>query len=138
MKKPSDKIMPNTLGQRASRIRLAIMGILDERHCCTVDELIRFFPKEKPPHKTTVYRELELLTTAGRIRALNFGDGRQRFELTDGGHHHHLICTACGDSRPIVLADDLSDQALPYARRLGFRITDHALEFFGLCRKCRT
>jgi len=49
---------------------------------------------------TTVYRTLELLVQMGLVFKFDFGDGRARYELSEGPkgarHHHHLVCTDCG------------------------------------------
>ena len=94
---------------------------------------------------TTVYRTLELLFRLGLVQKLVAADGQSRYELKNEGkkgHHHHLICTACGkiiDYRDFV-QDELelvkkTEEAL--ARKHHFLIQDHNIEFLGLCEKCR-
>ena len=49
---------------------------------------------------TTVYRTLEILVNMGIVYKFDFGDGRTRYELSEGPdgfhHHHHLVCISCG------------------------------------------
>lgn len=61
----------------------------------------------------TVYRALELFQEVGLIHAIDFGDGRKRYDFgmedgKDQHHHHHLICTKCG--RIIEFNEDLLDE----------------------------
>jgi Fur family ferric uptake transcriptional regulator len=94
---------------------------------------------------TTVYRTLELLDKAGLVRKMHCGDGHARFEYRRGDgadHHHHLICTACGT---ILNYRDFEKEELDLVRRTeellarkhGFLIRDHNIEFLGLCAACR-
>lgn len=135
---PAKKSIAKILGgRRFSRSRTAILKTLQKKHCCTVEELLRAFPDSKAPHKTTMYRELENLVSHDFVRELDFGDGSKRYEIKTDEHHHHLICTECGALEPIRLDDDLNQKVGPLAARLGFVLTHHTLEFFGLCETCK-
>jgi Fur family ferric uptake transcriptional regulator len=85
----------------------------------------------------TVYRTLKLLTELGLAQERQFADGQTRYEATDGQHHHdHLICTRC---RKIVEFEEdriekLQDEV---AERLGFRLSSHKMELYGLCADCQ-
>jgi len=94
---------------------------------------------------TTVYRTLELLTRAGIVYKFDFGDGRARYELSDSpkgkGHHHHLVCTGCG--RIIDYTDFIDDEIELLNRtekglseKYHFKITNHLIQFYGLCEDC--
>lgn len=87
----------------------------------------------------TVYRSLELLCELGILQKNEFGEGKSRYELnkTDAGahHHHHLICTRCGTVAEF--ADDLLDALeADIAEKIGFKVTDHQVKFFGVCKNC--
>jgi Fur family ferric uptake transcriptional regulator len=93
---------------------------------------------EGDAHAATVYRVLPLLVEAGLIQQslLSIGHG-QRYERAFGrGHHDHIICTSCGKVVEFefeafeVLQRDVSE-------RLGFRLTGHVHELFGLCPSCQ-
>jgi len=94
---------------------------------------------------TTVYRTLELLHRLGFVHKVTAGDGQSRYALRREGkedHHHHLICTKCGkivDYRDFVQEElelvKKTEQAL--SKKYDFAITDHNIEFLGLCEKCR-
>jgi Fur family ferric uptake transcriptional regulator len=55
----------------------------------------------------------------------------------DEGHrHHHLVCNECKDV--IEVQDDLLEELeVEVERSYGFKILDHSVKFFGLCRKCQ-
>jgi Fe2+ or Zn2+ uptake regulation protein len=82
----------------------------------------------------TIYRNLSLLAEIGIVNQLNFKDGRSRFELCMG-HHHHLICLDCGN------AIDVPE--CPFTRLMhetasanNFQIKEHNFEVFGYCEGC--
>lgn len=94
---------------------------------------------------TTVYRTLDLLVRMGLLHRFAFGTGESRYEFTDtkNTHHHHLICTNCSK---IVDYTDFMDEELELVKKTeealekkhNFRISDHNIEFYGLCAKCKS
>lgn len=85
----------------------------------------------------TVYRTLKLLTELGLAHERQFADGQTRYEATDGHHHHdHLICTRC--KKIVEFEEDriekLQDEV---ALRLGFLLSSHKMELYGLCADCQ-
>ena len=72
-------------------------------------------------------------------------DDKARYEFADPtgakGHHHHLVCRACGK---IVDYKDFINEETELLRRAeeglkkkyGFRIDSHVIQFYGLCPKC--
>ena len=88
----------------------------------------------------TVYRSLELLSSIGVLQKMEFGDGCSRYEVntTDPKqhHHHHLICMNC--NRVIEFEDDLlEDLEKDIADKSGFKIKDHQVKFYGICKECQ-
>ncbi len=88
-------------------------------------------------NKTTVYRELEHLKSKNIIKDVDFGDGKKRYELNGDDHHHHLICTNCKKVEEVHVEDDVSHIEQKINQRKNFKIINHSLEFFGLCRNCK-
>ncbi len=95
---------------------------------------------------TTIYRTLELLVQIGLVCKFEFGDGRARYELSEGPkgtrHHHHLVCTNC--DRVIDYMDFIDDEIELLTRtekglsqKFNFKITNHLIQFYGLCNKCQ-
>lgn len=87
----------------------------------------------------TVYRTLELFCELDIVQRLDFGDGRQRYELNETStphHHHHLICLSCGKVREF--SDDLLETLeTAISRQSNFAIVDHQLKFYGYCQDCQ-
>lgn len=79
----------------------------------------------------TVYRTVKLLEDSGILTKVEFGDGRARYEPAERAHHDHLIDVETGKVIEFV---DPEIEALQekIARRLGYRLTGHRLELFGV------
>lgn len=115
-----------------------------QEHLSAMDIFARLRASNPDIGLTTVYRTIDLLDAAGLIRRVS-GCGDVRFEYRRGDredHHHHLICTAC---RRIINYRDFESEELSLVRRTeerlarkhGFLIRDHNIEFLGLCAECR-
>ncbi len=87
-------------------------------------------------NKTTVYRELENLKKSGNIRELFLRNDVALYELS-GTHHHHTICTSCGHIQHVDIVEPKEWSAKYFLTKDGFRVVDHSLEFFGVCRTCQ-
>lgn len=88
-------------------------------------------------NKTTIYRDLSAMEKAGIVHRVIVSDRKQYFELSERGHHHHLICLECDQVEDILLDErDLAQQEAFLAHQKGFSVFRHSLEFFGLCKMC--
>lgn len=90
----------------------------------------------------TVYRNLDLLTRIGILHRVNFGDGKDHFEMTHKPiHHHHLVCNKCGKvidySEVMGESEFVSHLEKELSKRYEFKIESHQIYFYGLCNKCR-
>lgn len=84
----------------------------------------------------TVYRVLTQFEAAGLVSRHNFEGGFSVFELTQANHHDHLVCVKCGLVEEFV--DELIEQRQEaIAARAQFKMTDHALNIYGICFKCQ-
>jgi len=85
----------------------------------------------------TVYRTIKLLSGAGLATQRSFGECFARYEpATETGHHDHLICTGCG--KIVEFANDqIESLQQTVAIEHGFRVTDHKLELYGICKECK-
>jgi Fur family ferric uptake transcriptional regulator len=119
--------------------------IQSQQHLSAKDIYAMLSSKNPELGLTTIYRTLDLLDRAGLVRKINMGDGQVRFEYTRGDrsdHHHHLICTGCGK---ILNYRDFEKEELELvrktedilAKKYGFLIREHNIEYFGLCPDCR-
>jgi Fur family ferric uptake transcriptional regulator len=62
------------------------------------------------------------------------GDARPAYVRCEPGHHHHLICLACGAVEETDLCGAPSPAVL--RRRYGFRAEGHELDVYGTCADC--
>ena len=121
-------------GLRMTPIREKILELLNHtRTPVSVPDVL----KDVPVNKTTIYREMETLTSKGYLTEVDFGDGIKRYELSLKGHHHHLVCVKCRSITDYVLPRDFTREEKRIARTKKFTVLRHTLEFFGLCRRCR-
>jgi Fur family ferric uptake transcriptional regulator len=66
-----------------------------------------------------------------------------RYELAEWlvGHHHHVVCTVCGEVRDAAV-DPASEAAIGrlverIAAAAGYRATAHRMDIEGTCPTCR-
>jgi Fur family transcriptional regulator, ferric uptake regulator len=106
-----------------------------DRHL-SVDDLLQLVQKRRPDiGRTTVYRTLKLLQSAGLAQELAL-DGESRFEREyKREHHDHFICKSCGAIFEFVSPDieRLQDEI---AADIGFTIEGHRHQIYGSCRSC--
>jgi len=86
----------------------------------------------------TVYRTLKLLKECGLAAERHFDDGQARYEPTEetAQHHDHIICERCGKIVEFN-SEALETQQQRIARFLGFVLSRHRLEPYGICTDCR-
>ncbi|MFT4059154.1 MAG: ferric iron uptake transcriptional regulator [Legionella sp.] len=83
----------------------------------------------------TVYRVLTQFENAGLVVRHNFEGGHSVFELSQGAHHDHLVCVRCGCVEEFV--DEIIEQRQKtIAEQAKFKMTDHALNIYGICPRC--
>ena len=106
-----------------------------DRHL-TVDDLLQMVQKRRPDiGRTTVYRTLKLLQSAGLAQELAL-DGQRKFERDyKREHHDHFICKSCGAIFEFTSAEieRLQDEI---AADIGFAIEGHRHQIYGACRDC--
>ncbi|MEM7143381.1 MAG: Fur family transcriptional regulator [Actinomycetota bacterium] len=92
--------------------------------------------------QSTAYRNLVVLEEAGVVTRIVTNDDFARFELAEQltEHHHHLICSSCGDVRDFSLGGSTEaslDKALhKIADHAGFSVESHRLDLVGVCSSC--
>ncbi|MEH1168130.1 Fur family transcriptional regulator [Micromonospora sp. CPCC 205539] len=84
---------------------------------------------------TTVYRTLQGLADAGEIDVMRPPGGEHLYRRCSEGHHHHLVCRACG--RTVEVAGPaVENWAGRVAAQHGYADVSHTLEIFGTCPTC--
>lgn len=136
-------------GYRLTMPRQAVLDVLSKTsdHLSAEDVYLEVYKIYPDIGLTTVYRTLELLVEMGLASRFDFGDSRARYELSEGpqsvGHHHHLVCTSCGR---IIDYTDFIEEEMELLKRteeglsqkFDFKITNHIIQFYGLCDKCQS
>src|SRR3546814_11628456 len=87
------------MGLKATFPRLKIIDIFlrsDIRHQSAKDVYRALIAEDVDIGLATVYRVLTQFEQAGILVRSQFDGGKAVFELNDGDHHDHLICTNCG------------------------------------------
>lgn len=93
--------------------------------------------------QSSVYRNLVILEQVGAVVRIVTRDDYARYELAErltDHHHHHLICTSCGDVVDFALTDkaeaSLESALRRAADKAGFRAEGHRLDLVGNCADC--
>ena len=128
-------------GYKASSVRTKILEFLNSyQFQVSAVEIMDYLSQSGlKPNKTTVYRELEMLVRESVIGQINASENRKLYELrSDLGHHHHLICTNCESVNCVTVPENFHQMEQEMSQKMGFKITNHVMEFFGECNKCQT
>jgi Fur family ferric uptake transcriptional regulator len=118
--------------------RAIVSAVACERRSFTARELYDRLQSTRPVGLTTVYRTLALLVGDGTVREAGRRRGEALYatcELT--GHHHHLICEACG----VVVGSEVCHcEALEsdLSAHHGFVLRASDSNYYGLCAACAT
>ena len=99
----------------------------------TAEEIFGLAVRECPGLSLgTVYRNLNSLVDAGRVRRVSIPGKADRFDHTLGWHSH-LYCNCCGR---VVDADVDEKQVMKLVRNQKGVVQDCAVVLFGLCEAC--
>ena len=125
-------------GLKATLPRLKIREIFQTgglRHM-TAEDVFRILLNERSDiGLATVYRVLTQFEQAGILERSHFESGKAVYELNEGTHHDHLICTSCGKVEEFYDAEIERRQQM-IAKDKGWILQDHAMSLYGLCGDC--
>lgn len=127
-------------GLRATFPRMRILQLFHERRTkhLSAEEIYRFMLDEKiDVGLATVYRVLMQFADTGIVIRRHFESGAAVFELNDGSHHDHLICTACGKVEEFV-DSAIERRQEEIAKEHGFALHEHSLALYGVCGDCKS
>jgi Fur family ferric uptake transcriptional regulator len=126
-------------GLKITLPRVKILQILEssEVHHVSAEDVYKLLLQNgEEVGLATVYRVLTQFEQAGLVVRHNFEGGHSVFELSSDKHHDHIVCVRCG--RVEEFADDeIENLQKKVADKLGFELTDHNLNMYGLCPECR-
>ena len=87
--------------------------------------------------RATLYNTIELLLDCQLIRKHQFGKSHAQYEKSYSNRQHdHLICTNCDQ---VIEFCDPRIQSIKNVieETLNFKINRHALNLYGICKKCQ-
>ncbi len=125
-------------GLKATLPRLKILEIFQtggQRHMTAEDVFRVLLNEHSDIGLATVYRVLTQFEQAGILERSHFESGKAVYELNEGTHHDHLICTSCGKVEEFYDAEIERRQQL-IAKDKGWTLQDHAMSLYGLCADC--
>ena len=86
--------------------------------------------------RVTAFRILNTFVEKKILRKIELREGKSRYELVNRGDHHHFVCRCC--DQIIDIKDTIVPQAIrKIEKQYDVTVTDHSLEFFGLCLSCQ-
>ena len=114
-----------------------VRAFLETQRHVSVEELYAEVRRRNPRiGYATVYRTMKLLTECGVAAERHFRDGEARYESAEKKHHDHLICERCGKIVEFN-SEELEKLQERIARFLGFVVSRHRMELYGICAECR-
>lgn len=120
--------------RRTTRQKQAIQAVLEEQKGPLLpDDIHRLAVKTVPSLGiATVYRSLKNLQEEGQVCCVEIPGQPPRYERSDKGHHHHFHCKECGG----VFDLDKCVEGLKKLAPPGFKVTDHEIILYGVCKSC--
>lgn len=127
-------------GLKATLPRLKILELFqgsEQRHLSAEEVFRTLLLEHTDIGLATVYRVLTQFEQAGILSRSHFESGKAIYELKEGQHHDHLICTECGKVEEFFDAE-IEQRQETIAAHLGWLMQDHAMSLYGLCQACQT
>ena len=125
-------------GLKATLPRLKILEIFqkgEQRHM-TAEDVFRVLLEERSDiGLATVYRVLMQFEQAGLLVRSNFDGGKAIYELDEGQHHDHFVCTACGKVEEFF-DPEIEKRQQMVAKAKGWVVRDHTMALYGHCAEC--
>lgn len=122
---------------KITKARIAVATALEQAKTPLKIEALYASLLEPKPDLVTVYRILESFEKTGLVRQIDFRHGHAHYEWVAENHHHHMVCTICRTIYPLHDEEmELAIKKISQRNKKLFKITDHALEFFGTCSSC--
>ncbi|MBV1875288.1 MAG: ferric iron uptake transcriptional regulator [Cycloclasticus sp.] len=125
-------------GLKVTLPRLKILDMLESsrnKHLSAEDMYKALLDDGEEIGLATVYRVLTQFETAGLVNRHHFEGGNSVFELCQDEHHDHILCVKCG--RVDEFYDGVIEQRQKaIAEKKGYKMTDHSLYIYGVCKPC--
>jgi len=125
-------------GLKITLPRIKILEILEsaEVHHVSAEDVYKLLiANQEEIGLATVYRVLTQFEQAGLVVRHNFEGGHSVFELSSQNHHDHIVCVRCGRVEEFI-DSQIEKRQEEVAKKLGYELTDHHLNMYGLCPDC--
>jgi Fur family ferric uptake transcriptional regulator len=126
-------------GLKITLPRLKILQILESskvHHLSAEDVYKQLLQNNEEIGLATVYRVLTQFEEASLVVRHHFEGGHSVFELATDEHHDHIVCVKCGRVEEFT-DEQIEARQRAIAKQLGFELTDHNLNMYGLCPSCQ-
>lgn len=126
-------------GLKITLPRIKILQILEsaEVHHVSAEDVYKLLLQNgEEIGLATVYRVLTQFEQAGLVTRHNFEGGHSVFELSSEKHHDHIVCVRCGKVEEFA-DEEIERRQKAVAEKLGFELTDHNLNMYGMCPDCQ-
>ena len=123
-------------GLKVTLPRIKVLQILESnesRHMSAEDVYRALLDAGEDVGLATVYRVLTQFETARLVVRHHFEGAQSVFELNQGNHHDHIVCSQCGKIVEFV-DKTIERRQSEIAKKAGFAIRDHSLIIYGDCR----
>ncbi|GEM_PF-221699 len=124
-------------GLRATAVRLAVMGALEQHPHAQTGTVINYVRANLGTVSAqAVYNVLSTLAEAGLLRRIEPAGSAALYELRAGDNHHHVVCRRCGavadvdcavGRRPCLTPSDLH----------GYLLDEAEVTYWGICPDCQ-
>ncbi|TAN59571.1 transcriptional repressor [bacterium] len=118
--------------------RLSILKFLDGNTSHpTAEDIFKALKKTHPTVSfATVYNTVQALRDRGELQEITIDPEKKHFD-PNTAPHHHIMCTACKRVED-VFADYSSALQLPENVSKNFAVSGNHVDFYGICKKCRS
>ena len=119
-------------GLKATLPRIRILQILedsDQKHMSAEEVYKALIDAGEEVGLATIYRVLTQFEAAGLVMRHNFDSGHSVFEVDEGEHHDHMVCTETGE---VVEFQNEQIENLQHsiAEEHGYELVDHSLVLY--------
>jgi Fur family ferric uptake transcriptional regulator len=134
---PEPHTAPYGAGRSTAPRRAAAAAAARLGRAFTAEELAARVRGDAPGVSTaTVYRSIAAMSASGYLTQVGERGGATLYaRCGEAGHHHHVVCTACGATAHTPCPVD--GTGLAAIAPEGFRVTSHEVRLYGLCADCR-
>jgi Fe2+ or Zn2+ uptake regulation protein len=119
-------------GYRLTGPRRNVVEALERVQPCSIEDLCAELPGVG---RATVFRTVKLLQELDVVCRVPMEDGTVRYQIAEGGHHHHLVCRSCGSVTEFA-DPDLDRRITGQAKSARFQLEGHSVELYGVCARC--